>query len=135
MPEPHLVLLREPQLEFAHSQLEEHPKDGLFLFGPAGRSQHVETLKVGVIGPGHLLELLDKFGSLVTGHIAPFVHNRAHHAAFPGIEAAFGLRWPKEPSAKIKVSGDDLSEAIRLHNRHEANKKDRQQTQQPPAQR
>ncbi|MGE3584173.1 MAG: hypothetical protein AB7G24_05140, partial [Novosphingobium sp.] len=120
MSEPKLFLLPEPQLEFAHSQLEEHPKDGLFLFGPAERGEHSETMKIGAIGPSDLLSLLDDFGTLVMGHIPPYVENRAHHAAFPGLEAAFGLRWPKSPSARIQVSGSGLAKAIRLHNRHEA---------------
>lgn len=123
MSEPKLLLLPEPQLEFAHSQLEEHPKDGLFLYGPAERGEHSETMKIGVIGPSDLLTLLDDFGTLVTGHVPPYVENRAHHAAFPGLEAAFGLRWPKTPSARIQVSGTDLAKAIRLQNRHEAIKK------------
>ena len=123
MSEPKLLLLPEPQLEFAHSQLEEHPKDGLFLYGPAERGDHAETMKIGVIGPVELLTLLDSFGTLVTGHIPPYAENRAHHAAFPGLEAAFGLRWPKTPAARIQVSATDLANAIRLNNRHEAIKK------------
>lgn len=123
MSEPKLLLLPEPQLEFAHNQLEEHPKDGLFLYGPAERGDHAETMKIGVIGPAELLTLLDDFGTLVTGHIPPYVENRAHHAAFPGLEAAFGLRWPKTPAARILVSGTALANAIRLNNRHEAIKK------------
>lgn len=120
MAERKLLVLPEPKLEFGNSQLEEHPKDGLFLFGPADGTEQSEAMKIGVIGPSALLELLDQFGSLVTGHIPPYVENRAHHAAFPGLEAAFGLRWPSKPTARIQVSGKKLSTAIRLHNRHEA---------------
>lgn len=123
MSEPRLIFLSEPLLQFAHAQLEEHPKDGLFLYGPAERGDHSETMNIGVIGPSELLSLLDDFGTLVTGHIPPYIEGRAHHAAFPGLEAAFGLRWPAAPSARIPVSSNLLSKAIRLHNRHEAIKK------------
>lgn len=68
MSDPRLLLLPEPQLEFAHGQLEEHPKDGLFLYGPAARGEHSETMKIGIIGPSDLLALLDDFGTLVTGY-------------------------------------------------------------------
>ena len=118
-----LFFISEPQLEFAFSQLEEHPKDGLFLYGPVERGEHSETLKIGMIGTRDGLSKLDDFGKLVTGHIPPYVEDRAHHAAFPGLEAAFGLRWPNRPAARIEVSGNAISNAIRFQNRHEAIKK------------
>ncbi|MAX96915.1 MAG: hypothetical protein CL559_13835 [Alphaproteobacteria bacterium] len=123
MSERKLILLPEPQLQFAHSQLEEHPKDGLFLYGPADKNNNLETLKIGMIGPAHLLDLLDDFGKLVTGYIPPYDENRAHHTAFPGLEAAFGLRWPNPATARLSVSSKELERAIRLHNRHEAIKR------------
>ena len=115
--------IEEPLLEFAHKQLEEHPKDGLFLYGPVNQAQHSQTLRFGCIGTGTGLDLLKDFGVRASGYIPPFKEDVAHHAAFPGIEAAFGMRWPNEPSAQIKVSESEVQKTIRITNRHEAIKK------------
>lgn len=118
-----LKLLKEPLLEFAHRQYEEHPKDGLFLYGPANSRSNGAAIKFGVIGTTEGHELFSNWGKVIRGYIPPFKENVAHHSAFPGFEAAFGLKWPEEPVAEITVSAQKVADSIRITNRHEAIKK------------
>lgn len=116
-------LLDEPLLEFAHKQCETHPKDGLFLYGPTKSAAEGAALKFGIIGTKQGLALFDKWGMTVSGYIPPYKENVAHHSSFPGFEAVFGLKWPESPAAKITLTANDILNAIRITNRHEAIKK------------
>ena len=123
MNRPSLKFIREPQLEFAHGQYEEHPKDGLFLYGPAASPIGGSALKFGVVGTKEGLKLFSKWSKSIQGYIPPFKEGVAHHSAFPGFEAAFGLKWPESPLVEISVQADKISKTIRIANRHEAIKR------------
>lgn len=123
MSEPVIKFLTEPLLEFAHNQFEEHPKDGLYLYGPTKSQGSGSALKFGVIGTTQGLELFEGWSKVIKGYIPPFKEGVAHHSAFPGFEAAFGLKWPDQAVSTIAVSGEKISTQIRLTNRHEAIKK------------
>ena len=123
MNRPSLKFIREPQLEFAHGQYEEHPKDGLFLYGPAASPIGGSALKFGVVGTKEGLRLFSKWSKSIQGYIPPFKEGVAHHSAFPGFQAAFGLIWPESPLVEISVQADIISKTIRIANRHEAIKK------------
>ena len=43
------IHIDEPRLSFGHDQSAEHPKDGLFLFGPVASGQNPARMDVGVI--------------------------------------------------------------------------------------
>ena len=116
----HLV---EPQLEFAHDQCEEHPKDGLFLYGPPKSDAQSGVLRYARIGTAGGIQLFDGWQKLVQGYIPPYKPDVAHHSAFPGFQAAFGMAWPESPVTSIQVDGAKLEAAIRISNRHEAIKK------------
>jgi hypothetical protein len=45
-----LIHIDEPLLSFGFNQKTEHPKDGLFLFGPPASNQNPARMDVGVIG-------------------------------------------------------------------------------------
>ncbi len=45
-----LLQLPEPMLSFGYQQQMEHPKDGLFLFGPLADGAHPAEMRIGVIG-------------------------------------------------------------------------------------
>lgn len=45
-----LTHVAEPALAFGFGQTAEHPKDGLFLFGPPASNQNPARMDVGVIG-------------------------------------------------------------------------------------
>src|SRR5689334_13711261 len=42
--------IAEPPLEFAYGQFNDHPKDGLFLYGPHGGPPATRHITIGVIG-------------------------------------------------------------------------------------
>ena len=123
MTERHLRFVPETQLEFAHGQCEEHPKDGLFLYGPLASPVSGGVLKYGVIGTDQGIELFAKWRKSVQGYIPPYKEDVAHHSAFPGFQAAFGMKWPEKPLAELRVSSKKIQDTIRIRNRHESIKK------------
>ena len=123
MGKPTVKFIQEPLLEFANGQCEEHPKDGLYLYGPVKSVSEASALKFGVIGGSDGLALLNSWSEVVRGYIPAHKENVAHHTGFPGFEAAFGLKWPEKPVSYINVPKDKVANSIRLTNRHEAIKK------------
>lgn len=115
-----LKVIVEPQLEFAHGQCEEHPKDGLFLYGPQDVAAAGGVLRFGLIGTSEGIELFRKFEKLIGSYVAPFKTGVPHHSAFPGFQSLFGLAWPEKPIATLQVDSHRLEQAIRIRNRHEA---------------
>lgn len=118
-----LQLLAEPQLEFAYDQCEEHPKDGLYLYGPPDSPSAKSVLRYAVIGTSGGIKLFDAWQRQIRGYIPPYKPDVAHHAAFPGFQAAFGMAWPDQPVATVALDGSKLDAVIRIGNRHEAIKK------------
>ncbi len=47
---PRVIHIEEPELSFGHGQTCDHPKDGLFLYGPHGGPARSREVSVGVIG-------------------------------------------------------------------------------------
>ncbi len=123
MIQPILKFVSEPLLEFANNQCEEHPKDGLFLYGPTESPVKGGALKFGVVGTKKGLELFSIWGTTICSYIPPYKEDVAHHSAFPGFQAAFGLEWPKTPLVEIEVSAEKVDKTIRIQNRYEAIKK------------
>src|SRR5258705_5804837 len=59
------IHIDEPRLAFGHDQGAEHPKDGLFLFGPVASNQNPARMDVGVIAtPAGLEKNLKKVASI-----------------------------------------------------------------------
>src|SRR6516225_7752363 len=117
--DPKIIHLPEPTLTFGHGQTLEHPKDGLFLFGPLEEKKPRE-LRVGAIGT---IEGLGRFRLWLTqiqNYIPPYDPVKPFHSSFPGFEAAFRTSWPTEPVAEISLSGDKINRALRLSDRHDA---------------
>ncbi len=112
--------LPEPMLSFGYQQRLEHPKDGLFLFGPLGGNSHPAEMRIGVIGTAAGLNCFRTWSQRIRGHIPSANANVAHHASWPGFEAVFETRWPERPMTEITVDADELASAIRIENRHEA---------------
>ena len=46
----HIIHIDEPDLSFGHGQTCDHPKDGLFLYGPHSAPARARDVSVGVIG-------------------------------------------------------------------------------------
>lgn len=118
-----LKFIHEPQLSFAHGQSEEHPKDGLFLYGPADSPTSGGTLKYGLIATKDGLALFRKWERSIQSYLPPFKPDVAHHSAFPGFQSAFRMEWPEKPAAEVPINAQSIRSAIRIRNRHEAIKK------------
>lgn len=112
--------LPEPMLSFGYQQRMEHPKDGLFLFGPLGGDSHPAEMRIGVIGTASGLDCFRTWSQRICGHIPSANPDAAHHASWPGFEAVFDTRWPHRPMAEITIDADALANVIRIENRHEA---------------
>jgi hypothetical protein len=112
--------LAEPMLSFGYQQRLEHPKDGLFLFGPLGGSGHPAEMRIGVIGTARGLDCFRTWSQRIRGHIPSANATVAHHASWPRFEAVFETHWPERPMTEIMVDADALANAIRIENRHEA---------------
>lgn len=112
--------LPEPMLTFGFQQRLEHPKDGLFLFGPLGGGSHPAEMRIGVIGTAAGLACFRTWSQRIRGYIPSVNSKVAHHSSWPGFEAVFETRWPERPMTEIKVDAGALANAIRIENRHEA---------------
>lgn len=120
-----ILHLAEPLLEFGHGQLSEHPKDGLFLYGPHDGPKTVKSISVGVVGTDKGLKFFrdwkDRLGGLIKVP-PPKKHerkDRIHLSDFPGIAAAFGITVDGVLVTKV-IAERDIDEATRTLNHHEA---------------
>lgn len=127
LPEKNLEILHitEPLLEFGHGQACDHPKDGLFLYGPHDGPSAGKRVSIGVVGTESGIEL---FKTWATG-IAKFLpvpppgktdkKNRLHLSDFPGLEEAFGISVDPRLVTR-KIDSKTLDERTRTLNHHEA---------------
>jgi len=122
-----LAYIKEPALEFAYGQTAEHPRDGLYMYGPLEIQGSPHVIDYGVIGtPDGIARFLRwvKTASLPIPRMVP-KHNpdALHHITFPGFQAAFNSSWPLQPAAQIVVDEAAIKAAIHIGNRNEAIKK------------
>lgn len=127
-PEKSLVVehLSEPLLEFAFGQGSPHPKDGLFLYGPHGRTKKTREIRVGVVGTvdgiGHFRAWSRKIRQVV--QVPPPTRSekqdRLHLANFPGLEEAFGIAFDPDELSTLSIPLQDIDRATRVENLNEA---------------
>jgi hypothetical protein len=116
-----LTHIAEPTLAFGFGQTAEHPKDGLFLFGPPTSNQNPARMDVGVIGTAQGIERYERWvGSIARTIAAPEKGKQENKMMWPGFEAVFCIPWPAKPYTSCIIDGDELSRRIRIENRHEA---------------
>lgn len=127
IPERALEILHipEPPLEFGHGQICDHPKDGLFLYGPHEGRPTTQQVSVGVIGTKEGIDFFKTW----SGQIAKYVpipprgprdkENRLHLSDFPGLEEAFGLSIDPRLVSRA-IDSKALDERTRTVNHHEA---------------
>ncbi len=115
-----LIQIPEPLLSFRYGQEAEHPRDGLFLFGPLEDKAHPPQLRYGIIGPVMAIARFKAWALRAKGPLPPADAKKAHHTAWPGFEAAFRCDWPDEPMAEVLVSSKAVDDAIHIGDRHEA---------------
>lgn len=116
-----MVHIDEPMLSFGFNQKTEHPKDGLFLYGPPASNQNPARMDVGVIGTTDGIRRYEAWVRSISSTIAaPETGREENKALWPGFQAVFGIPWPVKPFASIAIDGDLLSRRIRIADRHQA---------------
>jgi hypothetical protein len=125
--EPEMIYLAEPLLEFAHGQKMTYPRDGLFLFGPSGRTHDIPAIRYGVIGTTDGVRRFRVWAKEISEPIqipGRGPRSRAvepQHVMFPGFSAAFHSQWPTDPPFIIDdLSFEEIHRTLHLTNRHEA---------------
>lgn len=121
-----IVHLPEPLMEFGNHQTSDHPKDGLFLYGPHEGSQRTRPISVGVVGTsdgiGYLVEWARKLSGVV--RVPPpgktEKKNRIHLSDFPGLTEAFGITFDPDEFVRRVIDQKVLDETTRTLNHHEA---------------
>lgn len=124
-----VAYIEEPNLMFAHGQSSDHPKDGLFLYGPHSGPTRPKEISIGVIGTKEGLSYFRSFAIRLGGFISipppgkMDKQNRLHLSNFPGLEEAFGLVISPGEFIERTIDFNALDEATRTLNQHEAVRK------------
>src|ERR1700730_13049805 len=109
-----MVHMPEPALAFGFGQTAEHPKDGLFLYGPAPSNQNPARMDVGVLGTPLGITRYERWVTELSSTIsAPEKGKEENKMMWPGFQAAFGIPWPTRPFTTCVVDGDELSRRTR----------------------
>lgn len=127
-PDKSLVVehVSEPLLEFAFGQGSPHPKDGLFLYGPHGKTKNTREIRVGVVGTvdgiAHFRAWSRKLRQVI--RVPPPTkgekQDRLHLANFPGLEEAFGITFDPDELSTLSIPPQDIDRATRVENLNEA---------------
>lgn len=123
------IYLPEPMLGFGRQQTCDHPKDGLFLYGPHSAAEAVKEISVGVIGTEQGIAFFREWAKKLCGFIdiparkKTDKENRLHLSNFPGLEETFGIKINPDDLTEKKISSNKIDEATRTVNLHEAVKK------------
>jgi hypothetical protein len=112
----------EPDLAFGYRQVSDHPKDGLFLYGPHNGPVRSKEISVGVIGTKEGLTYFRNWAIKLGGFISippkgkMDKEHRLHLSNFPGIEEAFGLMLSPGEFVERTIDLNALDEATRTVN-------------------
>ena len=118
--------IEEPELEFHYGQTTDHPKNGLFLYGPHKKSARSKELSIGVIGTKDGLNIFRNWAIKLGGfiHVPPPTKKekeiRLHLSNFPGIEETFGLIVSPGDFVERKIDHKKLDAATQILNQYEA---------------
>ena len=124
-----VIHIEEPELSFGHGQTCDHPKDGLFLYGPHAAPARPREVSVGVIGTKDGLSYFRNWAIALGGFVAvpppkkTDKENRLHLSNFPGLEEAFGIMVSPGEFVERTVDAKALDDATRTLNQHEAVRK------------
>ncbi len=119
MSETHsLKVFPEPSLEFAFGQRQEHPIDGLTLFGPSDLKQAQKPKKIvyGLIGSNKGIQKFNEWAKIMNKSTAELYSeenkpNKILWPIFPGFEAAFDCEWPEKPAWSHELNEIELINA------------------------
>lgn len=121
-----VIHIPEPMMEFGNGQTSDHPKDGLFLYGPHEGSRGTRHVSVGVVGTETGIGFFADWARnlLSTVRVPPpgktEKKNRIHLSDFPGLAEAFGISINPDEFVRRVVSAKVIDEATRTLNHHEA---------------
>jgi hypothetical protein len=124
-----VIHIDEPELSFGHGQTCDHPKDGLFLYGPHSGPDAPREVSVGVIGTKDGLSYFRSW-AIALGGFVPVPprkktdkENRLHLSNFPGLEEAFSIMISPGEFVQRTVDYKTLDDATHTANQHEAVRK------------
>ena len=115
----------EPQLQFGHGQTLDHPKDGLFLYGPHQLPKRRE-ISVGLIATESGEKLFrDWLGQVLKQVNVPKRTKREkvfrpHLSDFPGLSEAFGISIDPDDLTVYRLSASDIEDQTTIENHYEA---------------
>jgi hypothetical protein len=124
-----VIYVKEPELYFGHGQTSDHPKDGLFLYGPHSAPNRSKEICVGAIGTKQGLSFLRRWAIQICGFIEvpppgkTEKKNRLHLSNFPGLEETFGITFNPGDFVQRQIDLTALDDATRTLNQHEAVRK------------
>ena len=126
--EPSLLVehIDEPELEFGFGQKSQHPKDGLFLYGPNAAGKKTREIRVGIIGTPSGIGHFRAWGRrLKEGVTVPPPGkgeklDRLHLADFAGLEETFGITFEPDDCSALSIPLGDIDRATRIENINEA---------------
>lgn len=124
-----VAYIPEPELSFGHGQVSDHPKDGLFLYGPHAGPTRTKEISVGVIGTKAGLSYFRNWAIRLGGFVAVpppgkmDKEHRLHLSNFPGLEEAFGLMISPADFVERKIDPKALDDATKILNPYEAVRK------------
>ena len=124
-----VTYIDEPELCFGYGQKSDHPKDGLFLYGPYAAAARSREIAIGVVATDAGLSSFRNWAIRLGGFIAvpppgkSDKQNRLHLSNFPGIEEAFGLIVSPGEFVEYTIDPRALDNATRTLNQHEAVRK------------
>lgn len=121
-----VIHLPEPLLAFGHEQKSDHPKDGLFLYGPNSHVLSRKEVTAGVVGTPDGVAMLRKWiGRLHTKVEVPppgprEKTERLHLTDFPGMENTFGIKIGADCLVEYPIDKEKIEFSTSLENHHEA---------------
>lgn len=124
-----VTYIREPDLSFGYGQISDHPKDGLFLYGPHSGPVRSKEVSIGVIGTHNGLSYFRNWAIRLGGFIAVpdpgkmDKEHRLHLSNFPGLEEAYGLLISPGDFVERKIDLNTLESATKTLNQYEAVRK------------
>ena len=126
---PEVIYIDEPALAFNYGQVSDHPKDGLFLYGPHAKAERSKEISIGVLGTKTGLNYFRNWAIKLGGFISVpppterEKENRLHLSNFPGVEEAFGMVVSPGDFIERVVDYNQLDIATKILNQHEAVRK------------
>lgn len=120
------IFIEEPELSFGFGQVSDHPKDGLFLYGPQSGPTLPKEISVGVIGTKTGLSYFRNWAIRLGGYISVpppgkrDKENRLHLSNFPGLQEAFGILVSPGDFVEKTLDPSVLDSSTKILNKHEA---------------